>query len=222
MFLVWFANLLKLKHFLFLLMVIVLPNVLIWFIVMFGVCLLLLLMLIVNIVTFIIEYSHFSWIYFLKSKAEVFSMFTRFLAYVENQFQTRNNIFRFDSGGEYVSHEFKNICNKKVNCISTFMYQHTPTKWYCRVKESSLDVTRTLLLQSFSPSRSQVEALSTFAFLINRLPFTVLALDSPFFCLFKTSKLFSFTYFLGVYAMFTYLLLKDVCLELNLCSFMSQ
>lgn len=84
MFLVWFANLLKLKHFLFLLMVIVLPNVLIWFIVMFGVCLLLLLMLIVNIVTFIDEYSRFSWIYFLKSKAEVFSMFTRFLAYVEN------------------------------------------------------------------------------------------------------------------------------------------
>ena len=48
-----------------------------------------------------------------------------------------------------------------------------------------LDVTRTLLLQAYVPSRFWVEALSTAVFLINRLPSMVIDLDSPFFRLFK-------------------------------------
>ena len=34
-------------------------------------------------VTFIDEYSRFTWIYFLRSKFEVFSMFQKFLTYLE-------------------------------------------------------------------------------------------------------------------------------------------
>lgn len=37
-------------------------------------------------VTFIDDYSQFTWIYFLCSKSEVFSIFKTFLAYVETQF----------------------------------------------------------------------------------------------------------------------------------------
>ena len=55
-------------------------------------------------VTFIDDYSHFTWIYFLHSK--VFSMFKKFMTYVEAQFQSKIQTFRSDFGDEYMSHEF--------------------------------------------------------------------------------------------------------------------
>lgn len=36
-------------------------------------------------VTFIDDFSCFTWVYFLRSKAEVFAMFKKILNYVENQ-----------------------------------------------------------------------------------------------------------------------------------------
>lgn len=58
-------------------------------------------------VRFIDDYSRFTWIYFLRFKSEVFSMFKKFLTYVETQFQASVKKFRSDSGGEYMSHEFQ-------------------------------------------------------------------------------------------------------------------
>jgi hypothetical protein len=57
-------------------------------------------------VTFIDDYSRFTWIYFLRTKAEVFTTFHTFLAYIETQFSTCIKVFRSDNGGEYLSHEF--------------------------------------------------------------------------------------------------------------------
>ncbi|XP_029127133.1 uncharacterized protein LOC109798946 isoform X2 [Cajanus cajan] len=60
-------------------------------------------------VTFIDDYSRFTWIYFLRSKVEVFSVFQRFFALLETQFSAHINILRSDSGGEYMSHEFQSF-----------------------------------------------------------------------------------------------------------------
>ena len=54
-------------------------------------------------VTFIDDYSRFTWVYFLRSKFEVFSVFKTFCAY---QFSTSIKVLRSDSGGEYMSREF--------------------------------------------------------------------------------------------------------------------
>lgn len=64
-------------------------------------------------VTFIDDYGRFTWIYFLRSKSEVFSMFQKFLTYVETQFQASVKNFRSDSGGEYMSHEFQEYLQQK-------------------------------------------------------------------------------------------------------------
>ncbi|RVX16767.1 Retrovirus-related Pol polyprotein from transposon RE1 [Vitis vinifera] len=58
-------------------------------------------------VTFINDHSRFTWVYFLRSKSEVFRTFTEFLAYVDNQFSTSIKTLRTDSGGEYLSTEFQ-------------------------------------------------------------------------------------------------------------------
>ena len=59
-----------------------------------------------DFVTFIDDYSKYTWIYFLRSKSEVFSVFQKFVAYVETQFSSRIKVLRSYSGGEYMSHEF--------------------------------------------------------------------------------------------------------------------
>ena len=54
-------------------------------------------------VTFIDDFSHFTWVYFLRAKGEVFSLFQRFLTLLETQFSASIKVLRSDSGGEYMS-----------------------------------------------------------------------------------------------------------------------
>ena len=52
-------------------------------------------------VTFIVDDSRKTWIYFLKSKDEVFDKFQEFKVEVENLTEKRIKILRSDNGGEY-------------------------------------------------------------------------------------------------------------------------
>jgi hypothetical protein len=76
-------------------------------------------------VTFIDDYSRFTWVYFLRSKAEVFSIFQTFVAYVETQFSTCVKILRSDSGGEYMSHAFQSFLQQK-GILSQHSCPYTP------------------------------------------------------------------------------------------------
>ena len=138
-------------------------------------------------VTFIDDYSRFTWIYFLRSKNEVFSMFKTFLAYIENQFHTCIKILRTDSGGEYISAAFQEYLQQK-GIISQRSCPYTPQQNGVAERKNRhlLDVTRALLLQASVPSHFWVEALTTAVYLINRLPSQVLGLNSPFFRLYST------------------------------------
>jgi transposase InsO family protein len=59
---------------------------------------------------FIDDYSRKTWVYFLKSKYEVFNKFKEFKALIENIFEKRIKIVRSDNGGEYTSKEFVKYC----------------------------------------------------------------------------------------------------------------
>jgi transposase InsO family protein len=63
-----------------------------------------------NYVSFIDDYSRKTWIYFLKSKDEVFGKFKEFKALIENVSERKIKIPRSDNGGEYTSKEFVNFC----------------------------------------------------------------------------------------------------------------
>jgi hypothetical protein len=57
-------------------------------------------------VSFIVDYSLKTWVYFLKSKDEMFGKFKEFKALIENLYERKINILRSDNGGEYTSKEF--------------------------------------------------------------------------------------------------------------------
>jgi transposase InsO family protein len=61
-------------------------------------------------VSFIDDYCRKAWVYFLKSKDEVFSKFREFKALIENLSERKIKILRLDNGGEYTSKEFANFC----------------------------------------------------------------------------------------------------------------
>ena len=52
--------------------------------------------------TFIDDYSRFTWVYFLKIKSKVFNMFLAYKALVEKQFGYQIIKLRSNNGGEYV------------------------------------------------------------------------------------------------------------------------
>ena len=74
-------------------------------------------------VTFIDDYSCFTWICFLRSKSKVFSIFQVFLAYVENQFSTSIKTLRFDSDRE---------CLQGISAIFAIAGDHIPKNMLLR------------------------------------------------------------------------------------------
>ena len=60
-------------------------------------------------VLFLDQFSHFLWVYPIRSKAEVFSKFHLFFKYVENQFKTKVQTLQCDNGTEYNNSKFHNF-----------------------------------------------------------------------------------------------------------------
>ena len=143
-------------------------------------------------VTFIDDFSRFTWVYFLRAKGEVFSVFQRFLALLETQFSASFKVLRSDSGGEYMSNEFQVFLQSK-GIISQRSCPSTPQQNGVAERKNRhlLDVVRTLLLESSIPPRFWCEALSTAVHLINRLPSPTTNHVSPFSKLFGHSPLYS-------------------------------
>jgi hypothetical protein len=58
-------------------------------------------------VSFIDDFSCKTWIYFFKTKDEVFSKFQEFKYLVKNQTRKKIKVLRSKNGGEYTSKEFE-------------------------------------------------------------------------------------------------------------------
>ena len=70
-------------------------------------------------VSFTDDYTHFSVLYVIKQKTEVFEKFKEYVAMCTAKFNTKISILRADNGGEYTSERFKSFCAKKgiqLNC----------------------------------------------------------------------------------------------------------
>ena len=61
-------------------------------------------------ILFIDDFTRMTWVYFMRHKSEVSSIFKRFKAMVENQSDEKIKILRSDRGTEYNSNEFEKFC----------------------------------------------------------------------------------------------------------------
>ena len=64
-------------------------------------------------VTFIDDYTRYTWLYVLKHKSEVFSVFKEWKAFVKKSSGHRVRKIRSDNGGEYVSNEFEEYLKRE-------------------------------------------------------------------------------------------------------------
>ena len=132
------------------------------------------------------DFSRFTWLFPLHHKSDVFSVFIKFKALVENLYSCKIKQLQTDNGGEYLSNQFKNILqengiNHRLTCPYTSQQNGIAERKHRHIQETGL----TLLAKSGLAQSYWVDAFLTSVFLINRMPTKVLHNLSPFFVLNK-------------------------------------
>ncbi|RVW92020.1 Retrovirus-related Pol polyprotein from transposon RE1 [Vitis vinifera] len=106
-------------------------------------------------VTFIDDHSRFTWVYFLRSKSEVFRTFTEFLAYVDNQFSTSIKTLRTDSVG-FVCYDPTLHRTRISRNVIFFENQH-----FFPVSSSTVSSSSTVVLPPFEQQFSDLHPVSS-------------------------------------------------------------
>ena len=131
-------------------------------------------------VIFVDNFTHFTWMFLLRHKSDVFNVFVHFKSLVKNQFNSTIKILRSDRGGEYDNHKFKSFCldhgiQHQFSCPYTPQQNGVAERKHRHVVESG----RAMLHQSQLPLSFWSYAFSTAIFLINRILSSVLNFVSP-------------------------------------------
>ena len=135
---------------------------------------------------FIDDHTRYTWLYPLRRKSDFFECFLKFQILVENQLERRIKIIQSDGGGEFQSIKFQNHLSKcgilqQVSCPGTPEQNGVAERKHRHIVEMGL----TMLFNAKLPLSLWVDAFLTAVYLINRLPSTVLKMESPFFMLFE-------------------------------------
>jgi hypothetical protein len=131
-------------------------------------------------VTFIDDHSRRTWIYFLKTKSEVFKRFQEFKALVENQTGRKIKVLRSDNGGEYTSTEFRDFCTQEgIRRQLTVPYNPQQNGVAERKNMAIVGATRSMLHDQGLPFFLWVEACSTAVYLQNKSPHRALGSKTP-------------------------------------------
>ena len=126
-------------------------------------------------VTFIYDYFRCTWLFLMKTRVELFSIFQKFNAEIRTQFNTSIHILRSDNAKEYFSTPFSYFMSSngilhQSSCAYT-PQQNGVTK---RKNRHLVETARTLLLHHKVPQRFWEDAILVACYLINRMPSSVL------------------------------------------------
>lgn len=147
-------------------------------------------------VSFIDDYSKFTWIYLLKNKSDVFQKFHDFQNLVERMFNKKILSIQSDWGGEYrkLNSFFERIgISHHVSCP----YAHQQNGSAERKHRHIVEIGLCLLAHASMPLKFWDEAFTTAAYLINRLPSKVIHFQTPMEKLFHTKPNYSFLWIFG-------------------------
>jgi hypothetical protein len=154
-------------------------------------------------VTFIDGSSRCTWLYLLKHKSEVLSVFKDFYNMVQNQYNVNVKILRSDNGTEYVNKAFDSFLSShgilhQTTCVNTAEQNGVAE----RKNRHLLEVARSLMFTMNVPKFLWGEAVKTAAYLINRMPSRVLRYKTPIECLTGTNDFIVPPRYLAVLVLF--------------------
>uniref|UniRef100_A0A2N9EGE1 Integrase catalytic domain-containing protein n=1 Tax=Fagus sylvatica TaxID=28930 RepID=A0A2N9EGE1_FAGSY len=122
-------------------------------------------------ITFVDDFTRFTWFFPLHHKCQVLSSFMHFKSTMENLLSCKLKILRTDCGGEYSKHEFQSFCSS-TGVLHQFTCPHISQQNGVaeRKHRHIVDMGLTLMSQASLPLTFWPYAFSTSVFLINRLP----------------------------------------------------
>jgi len=131
-------------------------------------------------VSFIDDVSRKVWVYFLKSKDQVFHYFKMFHAMVERSTGKPLKCLCSDNRGEYTSHEFKSYCfEHDIRHEKTVLGTPQHNGVAERINRAIMDKVRCTMKTVKLPKPFWGEAIQTTCNLINISPSVPLSFDSP-------------------------------------------
>ena len=131
-------------------------------------------------VTFIDDHSRKIWIYFLKTKDEVFNRFKEFKALVENLTRKRIKVLRSENGGEFIDKEFTGFCAREgIKREWTTPYNPKQNEVAKRKNHTIVEATKDMLYDQDMPKFLWDEACNTTVYNQNRTPHTALGKIMP-------------------------------------------
>ena len=131
-------------------------------------------------VTFIDDSTRKVWVYFLKSKADVFDTFKKWKSAVELETGLKVKCLKSDNGGEYSSKEFTSYCAEQgIKMIKTVPETPQQNGVAERMNRTLNERARSMRLHAGLPKMFWADAVSTAAYLINRSPSVPIGFKIP-------------------------------------------
>lgn len=122
-------------------------------------------------VSFIDDYTHFTVVYLLNKKSEVFSKLQEYEAMAVAHFGQKMSRLRCDNGGEYVGQDIKDFCRMKgIQLTYTVPYTPQQNGVSERMNRTLMDKVRAMLHGSRLSKKMWGEALYSATYLTNRSP----------------------------------------------------
>ena len=126
-------------------------------------------------VIFIDDYSRFTWIYVLKNRSELFSVYSTFANMIYTQFSRTIKIFKSVNAKEYTSDVFLHFLAQQGTITQTSCPGTSEQNGRAERKHRHIIETMGAMLRSASvPESLWGEAVLTAVYTINRIPSTVL------------------------------------------------
>ena len=137
-------------------------------------------------VTFIDDFSRYTYVYIIKHKSEVLEKFQEFVKQTENLTGLRVKSLRSDNESEYESKAFKEYCKSKgIMKEDTIPYTPQQNGIAERANRTIMETVRSMLYHAHLPLSFWGEAVSTAVYLKNRSPTSCLKDITPFECWFN-------------------------------------
>ena len=132
-------------------------------------------------VSFIDDYTRYTWVYLMKRRSDFFGIYNNFRALVKTQHSAVIKCFRCDLGGEYTSNDFTQLLASdgtihQSSCTDTPEQNGLAERKHRHIVETA----RSLLLSAEVPSIFWGEAVLTAVYVINRIPTALTSGMSPF------------------------------------------